>query len=213
MSKQQPEFNNTEDEQVLAHLYQQRKRQHKAPNEQQAILMARLEQLSRGPKYVKWPNVRYYTSIAASVFAIALMVIVFSLPNSQHSVQKYSQSFVSVELHVLEDENFSPRQYASNNNYREVLYNQAKQDYLASQQQQLTRRLVYAKVLDSDTGLALLTCNNELLQISHSVVDKVLVNRNKSPITFSQGQVFELTLNNQGNIIDIEAKRTDKICS
>lgn len=232
--------NDPSDDEALSALYQQRKSRYLAPNNVQTNIREQLN--IRKPAATRWwrINLLPYAQISAvsATIAIALIVIgwqvieqrpgLITQPTALHTLAL--NDYQTVEIHTFAPTSSLPLSSANararyeesllqpslsspaNTTARQVQYQHAQSIYLARQNNLNVHQQSDAKVLPSDEGLVLLTCDKLLLQLSQDVVDMLMNGLEEKEIDFSAGKMLALAFDDKGHIIDITQQKSKTQC-
>lgn len=139
-----------------------------------------------------------------SALMIAVYVISFQILDKEINLARKANtpaSFQSVQLHVLESENIT-----ENESHR-INYKRAYREYVNNKMQLNVHHQTVAKVIlngeNKQSHLQLVTCDNDLLNISREVLD-LLVPRAFDEGRFYEGQMLALSFDLNGLIINID---------
>ena len=187
--------------------YQQRKRQHPSPVE----IKAHMLDAATVPKKAWWHvDLGPYVQVATlcSALVIAVYVIGFqildrgaALANNPSNIIDYQ----TVQLHVMESENLV---LARTNESNRVSYNRAYAEYVKNKinldihHQTIVR--VLSNTQNNDNILQLITCDDELVNISKEVLNILVPENTEERLGLSEGQMLALNFNAKGLIIGID---------
>lgn len=202
----------------LESLYQKRKLKHASPSAVKQEILDTLATSSTAATPWWKINVKPYMQISAVACSVAVAFIVISIQlvnNNPSPLALESADFQSVELHVLAPK---AKQLANTQlsrsmatKERKVQYQSAQSVYMERQADLVIHQQAYATIVNSEEGLSLLTCDQNLLKLSQEVVDLLMSGHENETVDFSKGQMVALTFDDNGHIIDIrkEIEKTE----
>lgn len=190
----------------LSTKYQQRKQRHQSPAEIKAKMLAAAEV----PKKAWWHiDLGPYVQVATlcSALVIAVYVIGFQILDREASLA-YKPSntieYQTVQLHVMESENL---ELALTNESNRVNYNLAYAEYINNKLNLDIHHQTIVRVLsntqNNDEVLQLITCDDELVNISKEVLNILVPDNSNERLGLSEGQILALNFDAKGLIIGI----------
>lgn len=190
----------------LSAKYQQRKQQYQSPTEIKTKMLAAAVE----PKKAWWHiDLGPYVQVATlcSALVIAVYVIGFQILDKEVSLANNPNSSIeyqTVQLHVMESENLGLAQVNESNR---VNYNRAYAEYVNNKLNLDIHHQTIVRVLsntqNSDTVLQLITCDDELVNISKEVLNILIPDNSDERLSLSEGQMLALNFNSEGLIIGI----------
>ncbi|MCV2885725.1 hypothetical protein OE749_13585 [Aestuariibacter sp. AA17] len=199
MSKQ-TNLTKTDDKLDLDKLYLNRKHQLRMPRSSKHVLLqhARETRISNG-----WFNRLSFYALAAST--MLLVMFVSFTPNQ--SPLNNAHLVTNVELHSMPVDNIKPSISAELTQRRAQHY----ADYIAKEQTLKAYRQSFAKIMSTNNGLELKTCDNTRLYLSQTLVN-ALANMNKLDSNVKKGQQVAIVFDKQGIILSILEPKQGPMC-
>lgn len=209
MNNSENKHSSPEADELLKNLYQRRKQNIDfCDAAQDPLLLAKLDKRRHSTTDTPIMSFKSYLSLAATIFTIAISLIIVDaqMQSTQDSkeLSLANEPYISVELHVL-----SSREELSINTQQKMIEVQ----YQDLQKAKLDDHQVrFAKVLEFNEDLALLTCDKELIKISKPVLDILFKSDQTLASKLSKGQTLALDSTYQGTILALRTYTSEKQC-
>jgi hypothetical protein len=221
-------------------LYQSRKRRYQSPDAIKTEMLNKLAHSQ--PQQTPWWKVDFsqYFKISALAItgALAFLVVSMQLINQQQKntelVSLSPNDYLSIQFHVLDgsdtpnnlpaqstntphgvlanNESSNNLPIANNATQRKINYQQALDGLETKQTERVLHHQTYASVVKSDSGLSLITCEQELIQISQEVMDLLFPGKTKKSIDFESGNMIALGFDDNGHIIEMREQVLKSQC-
>lgn len=216
----------------LDSLYAKRKANHQAPTDLKQSVFASVDEANRDA--VPWWhfNLNDYTSFAklgALTACLAILVLVVGVQMIGNQLEYQNQPYAnkpntaivyrSIQIHDInhnEDDSATsptalqdPQVLIANSKEQRVIYRREFNQLLAEQKNLATQKQSIAQVLQYNGDLQLLTCQNDLLNITEEVVNLLEPN---SAEGFAKGQMLALRFDGNGHIIDMRVNAAQTQC-
>ncbi|MFC4698704.1 hypothetical protein ACFO4O_00835 [Glaciecola siphonariae] len=200
----------------LEALYQARKARVKSP----AGVKSHFDNAASPTRYafanmIESLSARIKTTATFAAVAVAILVISYHqyVPNSSYLVQAnqpaMTAKYTSVQVHILDSEVAEPTSQRTFN------YSKAKQDMLSQQASRIDYTQI-ARVVNFEESAQLVTCNEELIEISKQALTMLLsadkASSTAQPPTLLEGELMALTFSESGYILDIHRAVVGEQC-
>jgi hypothetical protein len=216
----------------LDSLYAKRKANHQAPADLKQSVFASVDEANKDAAPWWHFNLSNYTSFAklgALTACLAILVLVVGVQMIGNQLEYQNQPYAnkpntalvyrSIQIHVInhgEDDSATsstalqdPQVLIANSKEQRVIYRREFNQLLAEQKTLATQKQSIAQVLQYNGDLQLLTCQNDLLNITEEVVNLLEPN---SAAGFSEGQMLALRFDDNGHIIDMQVNSGQTQC-
>lgn len=182
------------DEQLKA-LYQQRKEQVKAPHSTRQLLLtkARAEQIKPGYNLWNW---------MLGISLCAALLVLFQFVGITH--QQLRPEYEVIQVHRLNEEKQPGELAALVAEQTRVEHADNYARYIQGQQILTAHHKRLARLLNTEDGWGLQTCDKELVLLTAQLVEQ-MHNSQQLPAQLSQGDTVEIAFDADGRIVSIKA--------